>query len=130
MGQFSMFGCVNLSHIASDNVDRLSRDVVTKDSNGKTVLHTIVMKNISRTKMTKLLLAGESGTLEKTADSMKDSKNSVEQFYVRGIKFFPKRTENEQFLDVDGERFPYKQMEMTPTDLCLNVIGGSHFYDL
>ena len=79
------------SHIASDNVDRLSRDVVTKDSNGKTVLHTIVMKNISRTKMTKLLLAGESGTLEKTVDSMKDSKNSVEQFYVRGIKFFPKR---------------------------------------
>ena len=49
------------------------------------------MKNISRTKMTKLLLAGESGTLEKTVDSMKDSKNSVEQFYVRGIKFFPIR---------------------------------------
>ena len=44
------------------------------------------------------------------------------------VVFF--RTENEQFLDVDGERFPYKEMEMTPTDLCLNVIGGSHFYDL
>ena len=40
------------------------------------------------------------------------------------------RTESDQFLDVDGERFPYKQMEITPTELCLNVIGGSHFYDL
>ena len=39
-------------------------------------------------------------------------------------------TENEQYLDVDGERFPYKHMEITPTELRLNVIGGSHFYDL
>ena len=39
-------------------------------------------------------------------------------------------TESEQYLDVDGERFPYKHMEITPTELRLNVIGGSHFYDL
>ena len=64
---------------------------MTKDTNGKTVLHTIVLKNISRTKITKILLAGENGTLEKTIDTMKDSKNTVEEFYMKGIKFFPKR---------------------------------------
>ena len=76
-------------------MDRISRDVVTKDSNGKTVLHTIVLKNISRTKMTKILLSGESGTLEKTVDEMKrimkDKENSVEEFYAKGIKLFPKK---------------------------------------
>ena len=76
-------------------MDRISRDVVTKDSNGKTVLHTIVLKNISRTKMTKILLSGESGTLEKTVDGMKrimkDKENSVEEFYAKGIKLFPKK---------------------------------------
>jgi len=80
--------------------------------------------------MTKILLAGESGTLEKTVNSMKDSKNTVEEFYAKGIKLFPANTESEQYLDVDGERFPYKHMEITPTELRLNVIGGSHFYDL
>ena len=39
--------------------------------------------------MTKILLAGESGTLEKTVNSMKDSKNTVEEFYAKGIKLFP-----------------------------------------
>ena len=74
-------------------MDRISRDVVTKDSNGKTVLHTIVLKNISRTKMTKILLSGESGTLEKTVDGMKRNMkdNSVEEFYAKGIKLFPKK---------------------------------------
>ena len=109
--------------------------------------------------MTKILLAGESGTLEKTVNSMKDSKNTVEEFYAKGIKLFPAKlvaryrsdgttavrpsnslkksvkkhifsTESEQYLDVDGERFPYKHMEITPTESRLNVIGGSHFYDL
>ena len=64
---------------------------MTKDTKGKTVLHTTVLKNISRTKMAKILLAGENGTVEKTIDSMKDSKNTVEEFYAKGIKFFPKR---------------------------------------
>ena len=41
--------------------------------------------------MAKILLAGENGTVEKTIDSMKDSKNTVEEFYAKGIKFFPKR---------------------------------------
>ena len=45
--------------------------------------------------MTKILLSGESGTLEKTVDEMKrimkDKENSVEEFYAKGIKLFPKK---------------------------------------
>lgn len=87
-------------------------------------MHCSVMKEMSRAKTLKVLLSGESGTFTETVKNMPE----VTECVVSQMKFVPSDSMENIWLDVDGERAPYKEMTITTTEDSLLVIAGPDYY--